>query len=246
MASKFRRNQTHEEDEGYFMSMTDMMVGLLFIFLILLVYFAMQMKQTTEDLAGADNTRTKFLEQLEQSLKDQGIKVNIDTEHGVLRLPEDVLFASGDYNLSPKGMAAIAIVSKELAKTLPCYTYPKATQNCPKTKHIIDAVFIEGHTDTDRFSGNANIADNLDLSTKRATNTYRQIVSFEPSLLNMCNSPEKNCQKVLSVSAYGEYRPIDYANTPEAKAKNRRIDIRFLMVTPKTDEISITKLRGGL
>ena len=37
-----RRSRGHEEEESYFISMADMMVGLLFVFLILLLYFALQ------------------------------------------------------------------------------------------------------------------------------------------------------------------------------------------------------------
>src|SRR5690606_27343136 len=37
-----------EEDENYFISMTDMMVGILFVFIILLMVFAMNFRQQTD------------------------------------------------------------------------------------------------------------------------------------------------------------------------------------------------------
>ena len=37
----------HEEDESYFVSMTDIMIGLVFIFVILLMFFAMRLQEAT-------------------------------------------------------------------------------------------------------------------------------------------------------------------------------------------------------
>jgi hypothetical protein len=56
-----RRSRHEEEEESYFVSMADMMVGLLFIFIILLLYFALQSRQTTDALTGSGQTRTLLL-----------------------------------------------------------------------------------------------------------------------------------------------------------------------------------------
>ena len=79
------------EEESYFVSMTDMMVGLLFVFIIMLMYFALQFQSNAEKLVTADETRADILEQLKQSLLREGVEVQIDTQTGVLRLPDDVL-----------------------------------------------------------------------------------------------------------------------------------------------------------
>ena len=60
------------EEESYFVSMTDMMVGLLFIFILMLMYFALQYQKTTEQLTNANQTRGEILVKIEKSLKDQG------------------------------------------------------------------------------------------------------------------------------------------------------------------------------
>jgi hypothetical protein len=42
---------------------------------------------------------------------------------------------------------------------------------------------------------------------------------------------------ILSVSGYGQYRPaIEGEPTLENKAKNRRIDLRILMTTPRAED----------
>lgn len=227
-----RRSRHEEEEESYFISMADMMVGLLFIFIILLLYFALQFRQTTDALSGANQTRTKILRTLEKQLKDRGLKVTIDTDTGVLRLPENVLFEKGQAQLTPQGYQAVGMVAGEMAKVLPCYTFGVPRAGCPASPHRIDAIFVEGHTDKDPMAGPR---DNLDLSVERATNTYRALRAAAPALVQMRNLPagEGEPLPILSVSGYGPDRPVDAGDSDAAKAKNRRIDLRFLMVTPR-------------
>ena len=74
-------------------------------------------------------------------------------------------------------------------------------------------VRVEGHTDnlpinTPRFPSN------WELSTARATSVIRYLIEEE----NL--DPER-----LSAAGYGEYRPIDTNDTPEGRARNRRVDL---------------------
>ena len=85
-------------------------------------------------------------------------------------------------------------------------------------------VLIEGHTDNDPFSSRGQIANNWDLSTKRAT-AIVQILS-ENTAIN---------PKSLTAAGRGEFAPIASNETTEGKSKNRRIEI---VLTPKLDEIS--------
>ena len=227
------------EEENYFVSMTDMMVGLIFIFIIMLMYFALQFSQVTEQLTGADQTRTKILEQIQASLKADNIDVKIDTQNGILRLSDSILFASGSRDLSPRGQESIGKLSSALMKVLPCYTEsPTGTRpgTCTETGHRIESLYIEGHTDSDAYSSNAG-RTNLDLSVERATNTYRALATSAPPLLILCaRKPGGACEPILSASGYGERRPIDTGSTPEAKSANRRIDLRIIMITPDSGQ----------
>src|SRR3546814_10771552 len=103
------RRRPPAEGESYFMSMTDMMVGLLLIFIILLASFALNLKPKTEELTGANRTRAEILNDLQRSLKDKGLQVEIDTKTGVLRIHDDVWLDKGRWELSDKGQAAIKI-----------------------------------------------------------------------------------------------------------------------------------------
>ncbi|WP_298688862.1 OmpA family protein [uncultured Sphingomonas sp.] len=238
MARGVRRSRSEEEQESYFVSMADMMVGLLFVFIILLLYFALQFRQTTHDLSSAEQSRAAILKRLDEQLRDHGLAVSIDTGSGVLRLPEDVLFDVGHAELTPRGRQAVAVLGQAMQQILPCYTYPRPATGCPATAQHVDAIFIEGHTDSDPMAGQGLIRDNLDLSVIRATNTFRALVAEAPGLGEMRNQlPGQGApQPILSVSGYGADRPVDPSGTPDAKRRNRRIDLRFLMATPQTRE----------
>ena len=234
-------DEAHEhvtEEENYFVSMTDMMVGLVFIFIILLMYFALQFRQVTDELTGADATRAEILKKIQSSLLDQDIRVSIDTQNGVLRLPDSILFDSGRDQLKPEGEVAVAKLSRALEEVLPCYTQnlsnTQRPEHCAATEHAIESVYIEGHTDLDAFSGGGR--DNWDLSVVRATNTYRELVYTRPKLSELCTAKGSQCEPVLSVSGYGPQRPIDNGDSVDAKAKNRRIDLRIIMVAPDSGE----------
>lgn len=231
-------HEDHIEEENYFISMTDMMVGLVFIFIILMMYYAMQFRQTTDQLTSADRTRTSILFQLEDYLKQQGVKVEIDTRTGVLRLPDEILFDSAKAELKPEGVKALGYLADGLMKILPCYTdgvAPKMT--CPQRVHKIESVFIEGHTDSDRFKGSGAIRDNWDLSVVRATNTYRELTSIRPDIENLCLQDIVGiCNPILSVSGYADKRPVQTGENEVAKRRNRRIDLRILMEAPRATE----------
>ena len=241
------------EEENYFISMTDMMVGLVFIFIILMMYFAVQFRQTTvelknitqelqhttDELTSANRTRSAILVQLEEYLKARAVKVEIDIITGVLRLPDEILFDSGHAEVKPEGVIALGHLADGLMQILPCYTDggDKAA-DCPLDTHKVEAVFIEGHTDSDKLVPHIGLTDNWDLSVLRATNTYRQVTSTRPELAALCVSDQAStCSPVLSVSGYADKRPAAPGVDDAAKRHNRRIDLRILMATPKSAEI---------
>jgi len=78
------------------------------------------------------------------------------------------------------------------------------------------AVRVEGHTD-DRPIQNTRFANNWELSTARATRVVQWLV--EEGRL----APGR-----LSAAGYGEYRPRFPNDTPENRARNRRVDIVVL------------------
>lgn len=242
MTSRRRTVHTEQEDEGFFVSMTDMMVGMLFLFILMLMFFALkfneatvQINKTNEILKSAEETRTDILQDLQRSLKDQGIAVEIDVENGILRLPENILFERNRWDLSGRGREAIVVLGRSLSAVLPCFAFIPGESRpklCSDTPHSVEAIFVEGHTDSD-----GDDALNWNLSVQRGLNTYQAMVDGNPALAQLRNTKG---QAILSVSGYGKQRPVRPNDTVENKRQNRRIDLRFIMTTPKgklVDEI---------
>jgi len=85
-------------------------------------------------------------------------------------------------------------------------------------------VRIEGHTD-DRPIETPIYPSNWELSSTRATTVVRYYVE------NHGIPPDR-----ISALGYGEYRPIRANNTPENRARNRRVDVVIL-----TMEVTLTE-----
>ena len=242
-------NTHYQEDESYFISMTDLMVGMLFIFIIMLMAFALNLKEqqselkaTTNKLTQVDETRVQMLKQIEQSLRERGVEVKVFPESGVLRLPEKLLFDSGKSELGETGRIAVARLAEVLSMILPCYSEAPAGANttiCPKTQGgRLEAIYIEGHTDIQRFRGLAD--GNWQLSGARAIEVYQKLVANSSLLGELRNDGATNAgkgQKLLGVSGYAEHRPVREEPTEEARRENRRIDLRFIMAAPSRADL---------
>lgn len=136
---------------------------------------------------------------------DKGISVYEKNGKVYVSMEEKLLFPSGSIQVQPEGIQAL----KQLAKAL---------ENNPDI-----GIMVEGHTDDVPMHGNGQIKDNWDLSVMRAT-------SIVKILLEDANIDPKR----LMASGVSQYDPVDNADTPEARKKNRRTDI---ILTPKINEI---------
>ncbi len=86
-----RRQAALEEGESYYVSMTDMMVGVLFIFIIMLSFFALQYRSTTATLTQAKDSQTTALLQIATALEKRDVSLEIDKAHHVVCIPATAL-----------------------------------------------------------------------------------------------------------------------------------------------------------
>lgn len=234
------------QEESYFVSMTDLMVGMLFIFIIVLMAFALNLREqqdrhdrATQAVTETKITRREMLENIKTEMERRGVKVIIDPKNGVLRLPEELLFPRGAFELTDKGRNALTHLANVLAMILPCYatSLSYSADECPPSRGgRLEAVYIEGHTDDRPIIGDLGkgIRSNWELSTARAITTFQALVQEEPELAEIYND---NDQKILGVSGYAENRPARLEDTEDARSANRRIDLRLLMAAPTSDDI---------
>ena len=117
----------------------------------------------------------------------------------------EVLFAQGAANLSGEGqgeLAKIAGILRNVVGDIP--------------DEIDWVIRVDGHTDNVPLSGAGAFADNWELSQARALSVVRYMVNF------LDIPPER-----LSANGFGQYQPIANGNSPEARAQNRRIELKF-------------------
>lgn len=184
-------------------------------------------------LAQAIEQRREILVELRERLLVEfpDLQVVISPEQDALRFQGEGLFRSGSSQLEPRQRRIVETMGRLLDEILVCFTLgDRATRgpDCDSGNALIEAVQIEGHTDTDGSDLN-----NLRLSTDRANATLLVMLDEDRTILAHENL---RGQPVMSVSGYGEMRPIETNATTEGKAANRRIDLRIIMYAPSTVE----------
>jgi chemotaxis protein MotB len=235
-----RGSRAGSGDSGeYFASMTDLTLGLIFIFVIVLMGFALNLRQAEHRLTEArreltetDLARRDLLRDLAQTLQ-RVLPVTVDEDNGTLQLGGDILFPKGSADPYPEALPKLRSLGYALDRVLPCYAAagdePPPARCARGRKGRLDAVYIEGHTDTTPVR-TPRFQNNWELSAARASETFAALVGAYPGLGMLKNDKG---ERLIGVSGYGEYRPVDPASSDDAKQKNRRIELRFMMAAPQ-------------
>ena len=117
----------------------------------------------------------------------------------------EVLFPPGSATLSDAGqgeVAKVAAILQTVADDIP--------------DGIDWVIQVNGHTDNVPLSGQGEFADNWELSQARALSVVRYMSG------SLGIPPNR-----LSANGFGEYNPVNTADTEEARAQNRRIELKF-------------------
>lgn len=118
MRRKRGRGTDVEEGESYYVSMTDMMVGVIFIFIIMLSYFAFEFRSTTAKLTRSRQPETAALLTTAAAFKPRNADVEVDYQARVLCVPETLLSESGDAASSERRCFSYSPPAKASAQTV--------------------------------------------------------------------------------------------------------------------------------
>lgn len=116
----------------------------------------------------------------------------------------EIFFGSGAADMETTGkeeLDKLASALIELERTIP--------------PDITWVARIDGHTDKRPLSGAGAFKDNWDLSSARAIAVVRYLMSKGVS-------PQR-----LVAAGFGEYAPLDFGDTAEALARNRRLELKL-------------------
>jgi chemotaxis protein MotB len=145
--------------------------------------------------------RSDFFGRLREILSD---RENIRIVGDRFVFQSEVLFPSGSDVINDAGrveMKKLADALIELQREIP-----------PEISWVLR---VDGHTDTVPVSGNRRYADNWELSSARATSVVKFLIE---------NGVPANR---LVAAGFGEFQPLDLADTDTARASNRRIELKL-------------------
>ena len=118
--------------------------------------------------------------------------------------PSEVLFPSGAAELNPEGrdqMAKVAQALLQISREIP--------------DDIPWVLRVDGHTDNKPLSGTGRFQDNWELSQARALAVVKFFISQ--------GIPAQR----LVAAGFGEFQPLEPGDSDEARAKNRRIELKL-------------------
>ena len=116
----------------------------------------------------------------------------------------EVLFPTGSEQINDAGqteMKKLAEAIMELQREIP-----------PEINWVLR---VDGHTDNIQLSGAGRYRDNWELSSARATSVVKFLIE---------NGVPANR---LVAAGFGEFQPLDPTDTPEARNRNRRIELKL-------------------
>ncbi len=163
---------------------------------------AAERKRLEEETKNLEQYRSEFFGQLRSVLGAQeGVRIEGDR----FVFSSEVLFPPGGADLSRAGtreIAKVADILRNVAADIP--------------DGIDWVIRVDGHTDDVPLSGLGEFADNWELSQARALSVVKYMANF------LAIPPDR-----LSANGFGQYQPVDTADTDEARTRNRRIELKF-------------------
>lgn len=160
---------------------------------------AKALQEETKQLA---QYRSEFFGRLREVLGDRpGVRIVGDR----FVFSSEVLFQPGSADLAPEGASQIAGVAATLAEV--------AAEIPPEIDWIVR---VDGHTDNVPLSGEGRFRDNWELSQGRALSVVRYMqeqLGFPPNR--------------MAATGFGEYQPVAVGDSPDARAQNRRIELKL-------------------
>ena len=224
-----------EVENPYWLSFSDIMAGLLVIFILASIALILELAQikaqamsAIEELNKAEQVRRDLLHEIRDRLNAQGVPVTLGDDETVLRLPESVLsFDPGQFKI-PNDKAF-----QQRARLIGQVIH-ESIQKDQRWKYL-DTLFVEGHTDNRPFS-NRRLKGNWGLSAFRAIALWDFWNSELPDDKRLAQLKNKDGNFLFSVGGYAETRPIQIIQETKAqRRRNRRIDIRFTVVKPSME-----------
>jgi chemotaxis protein MotB len=149
--------------------------------------------------AATEDQLKKIKEKIDNYVKQNQLEKFVSTK---ITQKEGLVITFSEKYMFDSGKAEIYPEAKEVIKNIASLLIDEPNR-----------ISIEGHTDNTPIN-TPEFPSNWELSTKRATNVLKYLLEelkFDP--------------RRLTAAGFGEWHPVAPNDTPENKAKNRRVDL---------------------
>jgi flagellar motor protein MotB len=223
-------NQNADEENPYLLSFSDIMAGLLGLFILALIAVMIQLDQQRKQLKDATKKAQINAEELHKALDRIGravnsIQENIEAiraiEESRRKLLHRIKEELGD-------MVPVEVTEEGDVLRIPesTFSFPKGSDEIPPDKRgnakrigsvlltelqrpqnlqLLDTIFVEGHTDS---LPNSQPGGNWRLSTDRAISLWRFWTDRQGSFAALTQFKNARSEPLFSVSGYADKRPV--------------------------------------
>ena len=261
-----RRYESEEEETSYWLSYSDMMAGLLLVFVLIITFTMLQAKEQYEEKEKQlEAQHVLMLEQQEQLLAQQEVVVS---QQEIMQAQQEKLdkiigirgdliqalkeeFSGTDLKVTVDGQTgAITFDSNVLFD----YNKSELKQNgkdfltnflpryfsvllSPKFREYISEIIIEGHTDTQ-----GGYMSNLHLSQARALSVATFCLTENNNFIS--DEDVLELRKIVTVNGRSFSSPILDADGKVNMSASRRVEFKFRLTDEEMIEEMITILNG--
>lgn len=181
-----------------------------------------QQQRQIEDLVGV---RTQIIADLSSALREANISATVDPTSGAIALASDVLFATGESELTDEGRSRIDAF-------LPVYLDVLFSD---EYRGYVSEIIIEGHTDSV-----GSYISNLLLSQQRAYNVASYVLA--DGYPHISEATRAHLRDVTTANGRSESDLIYNADGTENQSASRRVVFKFRL----TDEQMVAQLQSIL
>lgn len=227
MLRKPYKKNDHDEENVFWVTMSDMLLGLMMVFMTL---FILAMTGFSQTKIQQQATQSQVAEQLSKALKEQKIEATIDKLTGQVKISDLELFDVNSYQLSDKG-------KKYLDKFIPIYV-----NTIFSNKELYDKIVnvaIQGHTDSQSYAGvttkEGQFLNNMELSLKRADAVANYLFKTGYN-----KKYTEKLTKTVIVEGKSFTEPV-MINGKEDYAKSRRVELQLVVKDTNIQDLLMKK-----
>lgn len=213
--SNYINKQVDNDENVFWITMTDLLLGLAIIFITL---FVLAMTGFTRMKLQQQAVKTDVAKEIQSKMQAQNIDLKIDNLTGDVKISDLELFKLNSWELSENG-------KKYLNKFIPVYVDTIFSDS--KLSDKITNVVIQGHTDSQTYKSvstkEEQFSKNMELSLKRANAVAEYIfkTTYNKKYTN-------NLTKTLLVEGKSYTEPV-LVNGKEDYAKSRRVELELVV-----------------